>query len=340
MDYIQLKRQIYEDSKVVLILEKLGCYNIHNEQRGGLIVASLPDGDNKRSIQIKNKDTLSMNIRSRGISGSILDLIAYINGFYNGNRFNIQQASKWAMEVCGYEESGVYIEQPLDWLKKLKRKRKRELSNVEIPELPTFSENIFKQNRFIMQPQELFINDGISAKTQKEFDVGFDKKTQRVVFAIRDLEGKLVGVKGRTVIEDERKYKYIYPWLAYQSAILFNYHRAISEISLQGSVIVFEAEKSPMQMYDMGIYNSVAIGSSDASPYQIKILKDLKCDVVLAHDKGTDLGFLKEKYKKLGYFRNIYVIIDIEGLLQDKDSPSDRGLETWNRLYKSKIKLF
>ena len=188
----------------------------------------------------------------------------------------------------------------------------------------------------------MFFEDGISIETQKEFQIGFDKQTKRVIFPIRNLKGELVGLKGRTTTNHENKYMYIYPYTAYQRAILFNYHRAIEYAKGAGEVIIFEAEKSPMQMHSMDIYNCMGVGHNcvDITPYQLKILKDMHVDIIVAPDNGVDFEKLKYNYKEIGYFRNIYAIIDKDNLLKDKDSPSDNGIEIWSELYRNRIKLY
>jgi len=74
----QIESKIYNEDRIEELLEYLDCWDIMTEQYGILYVAGLPDGDNSRSVQIKNTESLSVNIRSKGITGSIFDLVSYI----------------------------------------------------------------------------------------------------------------------------------------------------------------------------------------------------------------------------------------------------------------------
>lgn len=336
MAYSDIKKRIYNDNKIEYILANLGCSNIHTEQNGNLWVSALPDGDNKRSVQIKNNDNLSSSIRSRGIKGDIFHIVSYIKNL------SMSESKEWVMNLCDYKFNSFTLletSHPLDWLRSIRSKRKPEKTILK-PDL--IDEKILDNYIDNILPLYNFYIDGIGLKTQKYFGIKFDPLHNRIIIPIRNLKGELIGVKGRNLdkyeINNDRKYIFVYPTL--QSLVLFNYHRAIAHIQENGFVIVGESEKLPMQLHEMKIYNAVSLGCSDASSQQIKLLKNMKCDIVLAYDKGIDLEKIKEKYGKLAMFRNIYAINDSENILKDKESPTDRGYETWKHLFDNKIKLF
>lgn len=337
----ELKFKIYDDEKIVYLLEQLGCHSIKVEQNGDLYTAGLPDGDNKRSVQVRNNEFLTSHIRSRGIKGSLLDVICYIKQWYKGNEIDIVRAKRWAMDLCGYKDTGSYYNNnPLAWLDKIKQQRKRHTNTVNT-NLPILPENYFNQYIYPFCSRS-FLADGIDKDTQHEFNICYDVDTDRIVIPIYDLEGFLVGFKGRATKEIDlvNKTKYIYLYPTQQSSLLFNYHRALDYIKLMNEVIVVEAEKGCMQLWTMGYLNCVGLGHKDITPQQIKLLKDLQCDITLAYDKDVILDFIKAKYKNIGYFRNVYVVYDTKGLLKDKESPTDRGLKIWKELYENKIKIF
>lgn len=337
----ELKFKIHEDEKIIHILDQLGCHSIKSEQNGGLYTAGLPDGDNKRSVQVRNNEFLTSHIRSRGIKGSLLDVVCYVKQWYKGNEIDIVKAKRWIMELCEYKDTGNYYNNnPLAWLDKIKKQRRHhtEIINANLPILP---ENYFNQYIYPFCSRS-FLMDGISEKTQEEFNICYDVETDRIVIPIYDLEGFLVGFKGRATKEIDliNKIKYIYLYPAQQSSLLFNYHRALEYIKFMSEVIVVEAEKGCMQLWDMGYLNCVGLGHKDITQQQLKLLKDLQCNIVLAYDKDIDLDFIKVKYKNIGHFRNIYAVYDEEGLLKNKESPSDKGIQVWKKLYEKKIKIY
>ena len=60
MDVNRLKRYIYENNLIQVILEKLGCKDIIYHKEKEYYSASHPDGDNKQGVNIKNSIRLSV----------------------------------------------------------------------------------------------------------------------------------------------------------------------------------------------------------------------------------------------------------------------------------------
>lgn len=51
------------------------------------------------------------------------------------------------------------------------------------------------------------LDDGFSEELIRAHDIGFDRARNRITFPIRDIAGQLIGISGRTVIEESPKYK-------------------------------------------------------------------------------------------------------------------------------------
>lgn len=335
MNFEYLRQKIYEDEKIEFILETLGCHSISIEQNGGLFTAALPDGNNKRSVQVRNNEYLNSSIRSKGIKGNIFTVIKYIKNFKDD-----VQAKNWVEKICKYDGFTILkTEHPLQWLKDLKKKRKGDFTDSKFK---IYDECLL--DNYLSFPHIEFAKDGINSETQNEFDICYDPIHNRVIIPIRDLKGNLIGLKARNLDDYDirNNMKYVYVINTYQSQLLFNYHRALQHIQKSGFVIVGEAEKFTMQLHEMGIYNSVALGCSDPSYTQLKLLRSLNVPVVLAYDKGITLDFIKDKYEKLGLYRTIYAIYDNENVLDinKKESPTDKGKNTWNYLFERKIKIY
>lgn len=71
-----LKKRIYKDERIEEVLDALGCKGVHRE--AGKVVAALPHGNNKRSVQVRENESLSSHIRSKGIRG-ISTLLSHIS---------------------------------------------------------------------------------------------------------------------------------------------------------------------------------------------------------------------------------------------------------------------
>jgi DNA primase len=56
------------------------------------------------------------------------------------------------------------------------------------------------------------VEAGYSEKLLKRHGIGFDRKRNRVTFPIRDVNGNLIGISGRTVIGENPKYKVYQGW--------------------------------------------------------------------------------------------------------------------------------
>ena len=115
--------------------------------------------------------------------------------------------------------------------------------------------------------------------------------------------------------------------------------------------MLVESEKSVMQCYSYygeNCFVAATCGSS-ISPVQIDLLLRLGVEeVILAYDRENDTdpeSELTKAYEQkllktvlpLTKYTNTYVVMDYEGLLPYKGSPSDNGRETLEKLMKKKI---
>lgn len=344
----QIKNKIFIENRIEELLELLGCWGIDTEQNGKLYVAGLPDGENKRSVQIKNNEALSSSIRSRGITGSVYDVVSYIifNAETNEERINCLSKSKyWICSKLGYMEFiDEFYKVTADkedevpkyntWLKKINKKQNNRYDENEIK-----SPDIMKYYGVI--PYYKWLQEGLSISTQKYFQVGIDVTSERITFPIHNKNGELIGIKGRycgSNKEIEDKYKYLYLVPCNKSIEFFNLHRALPHIKKKKEVIVVEGGKTTMYLHQWKYPNSISIEGDSMSDVQIKLLKELGLDTkyIFAFDKDKDAKHVKTEASKLKG-RMIYGVLDVENKLEDKDSPTDKGKEIWDYLYSNNI---
>lgn len=339
-DLKAIKKRIYNDDRIEDLLDMLGCKGIHKEH--DRIVASLPTGDNKRSVQVTNNESLTSHIRSRQVNGDIYAIVSYIK--FNCStkaeiENNLTQAKMWIVDNFGYhdllDKNKHQTTEHNAWLKSLKKLRKRRTILEDLtPNKPIPEET---KNSYLMLPYKPWVEEGISAQTQIEWEVGFDWESKRIITLVRNMSGELIGVKGRAMDDnDERKYMYVEKMN--KSIELFGLHKTLPYILEKKEILVFEGYKSVMKAWQMGYRNCASMEGDDLSPAQVALIKSFGLDikVVLCYDKDKLEEEIKQQASKFTNRKTFYTL-DERNLLKGKDSPVDKGLKIWERLYEEKV---
>lgn len=341
-EFKTIKKELLRDTtKIETLLEKMGCDYISYEQGGDLITCQLPydkfQSNNKRAVQIRLNESLTSVIRNRSDfdKSDIFNLVSYIHFDKRDSEIqeNLHHAKEFICQTCGLTRlMNKHIKRrsdsDLDWLLNIKEKRKKK------PELipnPVIDESVL--DNFMPYISMDWIKEGITPDIQNIYGVMYCPESHRIVFPVRDRHGNLIGVKGRLMKDDGESPKYLYLNKCNVSQEWFNYHFAYNYIKTEKKVIIFEAEKSCMKLASHGIWNSLAICSSDISKAQVNILKRFGDDleIYLAYDKDKTIKEIKKQAQKFEGMK-VYAIYDTEGLLGQKDSPIDCGIEVFNKL--------
>jgi DNA primase len=344
-DLQSIKQRIHEEERIEELLKLLDCWGIDTEQGGLLFTAGLPDGTNRRSVQIKNNDYLNSHIRSKGIEGDIFTIVSYIlYGSETEDEFKncLSKSKYWLCKTLNYYEYidefyKLMLEDPSEkvnynkWLHGIQKNRSKNQTNLANEVL---SPSILDD--YIMLPHIKWLDEGINYHTQVEFQVGFDVRSERIIFGIHDKHGNLIGVKGRyvgSVKEIKDNYKYIYLHPCNKSIELFNLHRALPYIKETKEVIVVEGAKTCMILHQWGYKNVVSIEGDSITSQQIKLIKELGIDikVTFAWDKDKDIEFITRQISQLRG-RMKYVLYDKFDLFEEKNSPADKGKEVFEKL--------
>lgn len=185
----------------------------------------------------------------------------------------------------------------------------------------------------------LWRDEGISQETLDRFGVRYDSFSNRIVYPIWNMDGKIINVSGRIcdpLFKEKKMPKYIYlkPLGILNLVYLCPENR--SAIQEAKNIIFFEGAKSVMLMDTWGMKNAGAILTSHLNPIQVKILIKMGKDVVFALDKDVNI---KEdaNIRTLKRFIRVEYVIDKDNLLSDKMSPVDAGVEVWNHLYQHRM---
>jgi DNA primase len=312
------------------ILNEIGCHNI--KLSGNIINAALPDGDNSKSVCVY-LDNYYTNVFTRPEFESkkykdIITLVEYIE-----NR-SPSQSIKRICDICGfnyYKRQNKKSSMILDWIKFVESGINNKIYEDMINPL---SKAIL--NQFKISPVKKWYNEGISCKSQIEYEIGLDYTTERITIPIYDELDVLVGVKGRLLNDKNIKNdnKYIYLYNCPKSKILYGLNKNYNNIKQSNEVIVVESEKSVLKLNSLGYKNVVATGSKHISKTQIEKLLRLLVPITIAFDQDVDVIELKDTIRDLKMMNlvDIYVINDKLNLMDKKESPCDNS-DTWDVLY-------
>ena len=314
------------------VLKELNCSHIKTIQ-GKRVQSTRPNGDNPTSLQIKLNNNLSAIVYTDNNYSNTMeynDIFSIVQYF---NKCSLNESINFVCKICGlsysYSTKSSKRSKTYELLKRLKQSKDNsdEISETTYPE--------WFKTRFIREDCEMFLKDNINSNTQEKFYVAYDSLDNRVVFPIRNMEGEIVTFKGRTLDKEWKekgvpKYIYYYPYNGRNH--LYGYYENYYTILSSKEVFVGEAEKFVQQLDSMGINNALAISKKTISPIQLNLLLKLQKDIVLAFDKDVELEDIYIECRKFKGLCRVFYIYDKDNLLGNKDSPTDKGQEIWNKL--------
>lgn len=334
-----LKQYIIENNEINLILEWLGCTSIKPHKKE--YRCSLPDGDDCNAVCIK-KNTLKTIVYSKSseMSGDIITLTMDIKNL------KFPQALREIHRILGLEFTNtmtIKVEEKKDILEIFK-KAKRKHTDYTYEELKIYSEAICRE--FICIPYIDWVREGIMPSTQKEFGIGYSRIRNRVCIPWKwwcsSNNNQYTGIVGRTLDENYKELgipKY-FPLIAFPKSMnIYGLQENYKHIQENGSVIIFEAEKSVLKCHSLGIKNTIAIGGHELSEEHIKILISLDVTLIFAMDKDMEEELSIDMCNKVKVFRKTGYIHDEYGLLGEKDSCIDKGIKIFKVLLNRTIFL-
>lgn len=232
------------------------------------------------------------------------------------------------------------------------------LDNKKRVELQVFDSKIL--DHLPRVPIAPWLREGITQPICDLHNICYDPRSHGVVIPHYDINGRLIGIRERTLLqdqEDDGKYKpavlngkmYNHPL----SLSLYNLNLSKSNIKVIKKAILFEAEKSCLKMGSFfGPENdiSVACCGSNLINYQFELLLSLGVnEIIVAFDKQyMRLGSqewqnwvkkLTDIHKKYNKFTQISFAFDKGNILPYKAAPIDLGPEIFLDLFKNRIIL-
>ena len=328
----KIKESLMDNAdKIRDILEEIGCLKI-KLIKDNFKFANDDEGSFSGNGNSLNIHSLSYCSYSRNIRGDILTLVAYKRNTELGG------AIKWLADFLG-----------LDW-------EYREKKPVTLPFSGFFMnfEKVQEENynyetydeRVVRRYEDCglslyWIRDGISATTQEHFRIGYDTYSNRIAIPWFDEIGRCIGVQGRLDREEEEwECKYLPLINFYKSNTLYGLNLAYKDIQNKNQIIICESEKSVMKAYQMGYTNVVCVGCHSLSLRQIKLIKSLAVNVVLAYDSDIPLEESIKQAKELiisnPFFSNEVYVLDMSGL-QEKSCIFDLSKEIVNEAFENRL---
>lgn len=334
MNANDLKQYIIENNKIPEILEGLNCTKIKEypkEYRCSSIFS-----DNSSALSIK-KD--SAYVRSytpeHEFKGDIFLLVMKIKDISFG------KANRELHKILGLKYGG-FNPEPIkkDILSVFKKAKSKTYNNSN--EIKIYGNEIHEE--YITIPYIEWVREGIMPYTQKEFEIGYSAKTNRIIIPHRYWCGEkdeYLGLIGRTLnpnykILDIPKY---FPLIAFTKSMnLYGLQENYRFIQEAGYVNVFEAEKSVLKRHSLLDKTGVALCCHEISDEQVKILIGLNVDIIIQMDSDIELNFVRGLCEKFYGIRNVYYVINKFNVLKEKESPADLPNKAYNFLWKNKIK--
>ena len=233
----------------------------------------------------------------------------------------------------------------------LRDKYGAERKQIQLPEY-----NRGALDTFIRRYPPEWTNDGISHAAIDKFDIRYSISQNKIIIPHKDVDGRLVGIRGRALneweIENVGKYmpiKLEQTWYKHPLSMnLYGLYENKAIIKKHKVVYIFESEKSVLQFESFNMpHCAVAVCGSQFNKYQLNIL--LKhCapnEIVICLDREENEGETKyfdklyalcKKYTQYCQFSFIY---DRLGLTKMKDSPSDNGEEIFKQLLIKRVRV-
>ena len=322
--------ELSELIEAVDILEYISQYTEFEEKNGEYWGLSPLQEENTPSFSVDAEKQCFYDFSS-GKGGSVLTFILHYNNC------SLREAEKILRAYIG--DAGIApAKQKMEATTVAKRYQRRARPRKE-SKSTVLPENYMERYEKRADKLAIWESEGISAESMSRFQVAYDGFSDRIVFPIRDIDGKIINVSGRTLdpqLKEKglRKYTYFFP-LGVLSTI-YGIAENRSEIQTKSEVIIFEGAKSVLLANSTGIYNTAAILTSHLNSYQMKILAQLGVRVVFALDKGVVIRE-DSNIRRLKRYVTVEYLWDKDGLLDEKMSPIDAGGEVFQMLYEGRV---
>lgn len=274
---------------------------------------------------------------SSGKGGNLLQFIMDLR------HCSLSSAVKELMQYAGItDDSKVWYSTTPDIVKVMRKYRPSTYRKSEIIENEVLPDTYMEIYEDAGDKLSIWTDEGMSKEVLLKFQVRYDPYQNRLVYPVRNYNGDIVNVCGRTLEgnfkeKGLRKYTYYKKWGKGMN-VIFGYAEHEQNIKEKNEFILFEGAKSVFLAETWGYDNCGAVLTSHLSDAQFKKLITLGTHVTFALDEEIDVT--KDKnIQRLKRYCRVFYIKDTEHLLDEKMSPVDKGPDIWKYLYERKWEL-
>lgn len=334
----------------ILMMENI-CHNLPGESHG-------------RKLYYYENTQLFRCYTDCGEYFDIFELVVKTRKIQEDEDWALFKAVVWVADFLGIAPSlDSFDERDTDIIKFLKEIQSLEnkiskYSEKRTQEIKTYDDTVLKNMTLI--PAKSWIQEGISLETMRRYGIKYYLSEEKIVIPHYDISGNLIGIRGRSMIKEESEMFGKYMPLTV-SGIMYNHPLSVSLYGLYENqenikrakrVFVFEGEKSVL-LYDsiFGSENNIAVAccGSSISNFQIELLLSLGVEeIIIAFDKEFEVinspehkrnvrSLIKLKEKIMGRSKVAFLFDTNNNLLGLKDSPIDKGRNTFLTLFQNRV---
>ena len=336
MDTISLKKYIYDNQKVKLVLTEIGCHHIQYHSLKNYYSCGNYNGDNVFAVNIYNTPYLGVKNWTREKDfeehSDIFSLIQYNKGM------SFTESVKYLHSILGLDYK---------WVKPVKKTfvdplaifKTHKYGKMDVKEYEILQSDLI--DHYVPILHESWFKEGILPMTREKFDICYSHKRRRIMIPLRMWNtGELLGFNSRTTIENYEELgikKYFITPSYPKQYNLYGLYENYDEIQKVGRVIVYESEKSVLKRDSRNDHTGVALSGHTISDEQVAILKGLGVEIIISMDKDISLEevkYLCGKFK--GY--NVSYTYDKYDILSPKTSIADMPNKVCETFIRNRIK--
>lgn len=262
------------------------------------------------------------------------------------------------IESTPEEVKDISTSSDFSWMNRIKAVKNKH--SKAIPNLKELNEHLLELFYYDPDPLQDWLNEGISKEALGRYEIGWYGLTNQITIPVRDTNERLIGIRCRNLNPEDiavAKYDTMFingEKIKYSTgSTLYGLWVTQEKIREEKKVLLTEAEKSCLLAYTYfgdDSYVVATCGSSITLTQQKIILQDLKVnELIYAPDRDYEdsdsyeaEAWWTRQIKKVAPFVpycKTYIIVDTKNRLGYKDSPFDRGKDTFLELYDEKIEV-
>lgn len=354
MDIFKYLQEDVSISEIISVMDKLGTDYI-KDGKGNLKFRTICHGGNSYKLYYFIDTKMFRCFTECQKNYSLIDLVKIVKNIDTREAINFIKKELKIDDSYGRRIGFTKKNLVDDWSYINKYDYKKQQDSLKTKYYDDKILNIF--NNFL---HEDWFNEEIYNETINKFNIKFDIANNKIIIPHYDVANKLIGIRTRSLNEVDvlSGHKYmpmIYNGKMYNHQLQYNLYgidKNIDNIKRISKIMIFESEKSVLRCdtyYGDDNFTVACCGSSISNWQRDYILSLGVKEVFLAFDKeyveydsDKQLNYankIKEKAMMFSPYCTVYVLWDTEDILEEKDSPVDKGREVLEYLMKNKIEI-